>query len=873
VRRLALLPLVVLLAAPAGAQLSLDVNAAIARGVDVLREAQGADGSFSELTLNRGHVSQYPMGTAALAVYTLRRSGVRADDPAITSALAYLEELPPLKVYSAATLVFALDALGTGEHDERISELATWLEGHFDERTQQWGYPDRIPELSNTQFAVLAMDIASRHGHETPVAMWPKIIDGALSRQQDDGGFNYRDNLWGPSSGGMTTAGITTLLVARRQLEVAGQYETHQRKADAAIERAWAWLDARFSSAGCPAGTHGLVADRWPRYERDHPFHYYYLYGIERVATFAGRKTIGGLPWYPAGALDLLAHEGLEGGWGSLPNTCLALLFLRRATISGAPQLPTEATSSSASATSAASAASASSSSGSSGADVASGDGLTWAYTTTEPRRGWHKPGFDDGAWERGPAGFGVLGTSGLTVRTAWTTSDLWVRRSFTWSPGDELSLNAIHDDSVTIWINGELAAEGKLWSGGAYATYPLSKSVLRTLETGENVIAAHVHDTGGGRSLDIRLDGRPEVTSMGPHWTASLPDADVPYLRRWLVAEVADKDDTRMLDVAPPAEDARPGERLAGKPWQEVTSLAGRLDLGELADVSAKGFGVLATRVHAADDWEGWLWLGANGGVRAWLDGEPVATLHEHRDAEPDRLRARLELDAGTHLLMVGLETLDAAPQAFVRLCDDDGSRPDGLTFGLDAGGADSAADARAHAGLHDTSELAAALEPMTARALGLRNDDDLAGLAIAPVLPDAPRWHAKVDNRGAPPQPPTGGRGMLALRAANASTPMRATARVTLADGANTIMARVARTAGSRGEATVRLGVHDGGMHWLGEPFVLSGPADKRKPWQELSAPLGDLTSRDVLLILEVSAGADGQAETVFLDALELD
>ncbi|RKY22068.1 MAG: hypothetical protein DRQ55_02130 [Planctomycetota bacterium] len=935
-------PVLVLLCAcalPATAQLSLDVNAAIARGVEVLRTAQRDDGSFAELARNHGHVIQYPMGTTALALYTLRKSGLRADDPAITRALSYLDELPLLKTYSVASYVFALASLHDPAHDARITRLAGWLEQHFDKRRQQWGYPDREPELSNTQFAVLALAVAARHGHETAPKLWSQIIDGALTRQQADGGFNYRANLHTASSGGMATAGITTLHVAREQLAAAGSYDAHQRKAQAAIERAWRWLDQRFASSGCPAGTHGLAGDRFPYYERDHPFHYYYLYGIERVAALSGRKTIGGLPWYRLGALDLLAHEAGGGGWSSLPNTCLALLFLRRATISGggatahadadeAPDRTATQAGERAGPGDGASAGdrakpSARANDGDGDGDARTGSDIhtitddgadvpSWAYTTEPPPKSWLKLGFDDGDWARGRGGFGSDGAVGLTVRTPWTGSDLWVRRSFRWSPGQALDVHAIHDDSVSIWINGVLAGVGELWSGNSYRAFPLSKSVLRTLRAGDNVIAAHVRDTGGARSLDISLDGPPSEAGTSAHWRASLPQPEVPFVRRWLVSGPhADKDGERMLQSAAPGEaPARAGERLDGKVWRAASGLSGRLDLGALVGLKARTFGYLATQVHVAQDWQGYLWLGADGGVRAWLDDQAVAHLHEHVPAQPTRLRASLKLSAGWHRLLIGVEAPEGPPELFVRLADQDGGLPAGLSLSLlgraaDAGAtpgatpgetsgaapgatpgaapdpsdtmaadvqAEQAAQSVAHAALFELPDLAQWLPITNPRALELASLDDLAGIAITPAGADTPRWLAKPDKRAPGLQPPPGAKGMLALRAPGARTPMRLLARVSLPDDTATLTARVARVPGSDGAARLRLGLFDGALRWLGEPTLLSGEAPKRKPWQNISVALGQPARRDVLLVLELSALDGAPRATLFVDRLQL-
>jgi VWFA-related protein len=64
----------------------------------------------------------------------------------------------------------------------------------------------------------------------------------------------------------------------------------------------------------------------------------YYLWSLERVCVALGLKDLDGFDWYAAGAGQLLRHQRPDGSWpdqrwGTLPNTCLALLFLRKANL------------------------------------------------------------------------------------------------------------------------------------------------------------------------------------------------------------------------------------------------------------------------------------------------------------------------------------------------------------------------------------------------------------------------------------------------------------------------------------------------------------------------------------------------------------
>src|SRR5215213_100484 len=78
---------------------------------------------------------------------------------------------------------------------------------------------------------------------------------------------------------------------------------------------------------------------------------------------------------------------------------------------------------------------------------------VTWCYTFDNPGAGWAAPGFNDGGWKTGPAPFGTAGTPAITVKTQWSTPDVWMRREAT-LPADgvdpaALRLFVFHDDDV----------------------------------------------------------------------------------------------------------------------------------------------------------------------------------------------------------------------------------------------------------------------------------------------------------------------------------------------------------------------------------------------------------------------------------------
>ncbi len=134
-------------------------------------------------------------------------------------------------------------------------------------------------------------------------------------------------------------------------------------------------------------------------------------------------------------------------------------------------------------------------------------EAVTWRYTTTKPGDNWFQPGFDDSSWKQGPAGFGTRGTPGAVVRTVWNTPDIWLRRELTLPEGktDDLQLLAHHDEDMTVYLNGVLAASAGGYTSG-YDPFPMSAAALAALKPGKNVIAIHCHQTTGGQYIDVGL-------------------------------------------------------------------------------------------------------------------------------------------------------------------------------------------------------------------------------------------------------------------------------------------------------------------------------------------------------------------------------
>lgn len=139
-------------------------------------------------------------------------------------------------------------------------------------------------------------------------------------------------------------------------------------------------------------------------------------------------------------------------------------------------------------------------------------DSAEWSYTTATPAEGWTSCGFDDSGWKRACGGFGrsVKNVDGI-LRTAWDTSDIYLRRSFDVSGLTESELKSLtlwlyHDDDVEVFINGVKAFEAKGYTQN-YRSAPVSEAALAAINPdGGNVIAVHCHQDGWGQYIDCGL-------------------------------------------------------------------------------------------------------------------------------------------------------------------------------------------------------------------------------------------------------------------------------------------------------------------------------------------------------------------------------
>jgi len=332
------------------------INAAIDRGVEWLFEAQRRDGSWGEDDLAIGGHRDPRNDLTSFCTYTLLKCKVPTSHPGIRRAIAFLEQGWPVTNYALSTQILALAATGDERHLERVEKLAEQLLEQRWPGHEIWGYPNHPSiqtDLSNTQFAVLALRAAEDFGVSVPKKVWTEMVERILLHQEaprsvEDpngvgtatrrqvAGFSYLlPNVANPNRGytlpnaSMTAAGLALIRIAEERL--GGKLpRSIGRAGERAKSLAWAYLEQHFAATENFAGESAWI--------------YYWLYGVERIGALYDRDRIGEHDWYDEGATELVKWQGGDGHWQQggyqqwprqpMPhaNTCLALLFLVKAT-------------------------------------------------------------------------------------------------------------------------------------------------------------------------------------------------------------------------------------------------------------------------------------------------------------------------------------------------------------------------------------------------------------------------------------------------------------------------------------------------------------------------------------------------------------
>lgn len=206
-------------------------------------------------------------------------------------------------------------------------------------RNRRWGRGRGRPQFglrsgrddnSNTQFAMLALWAARRHG--IPVERTLTLVDKRFEVSQNpNGGWGYafRRPATTPQ---MTCVGLIGLAIGHGAYkEIYGNNWKDKNKAqkDPRIHKGLQYLGGQ---VGSPPKDWKMAAPLT---------NLYFLWSLERTAMLYNLKTIGGHDWYGWAAHQLVTNQNIDGYWtgGGYPDstapldTCMALLILRRANL------------------------------------------------------------------------------------------------------------------------------------------------------------------------------------------------------------------------------------------------------------------------------------------------------------------------------------------------------------------------------------------------------------------------------------------------------------------------------------------------------------------------------------------------------------
>jgi hypothetical protein len=296
-----------------------EIDRAIDRGVAYLRSEQDGFGGFGTTA-----------GETGLALWALRHCGVAKDHPAALRAAERLErDIPEPSNYATSLGICGLLAHDLPKHRERVQKAADFLvRGQCE--NGQWSYLSKGArrnggDNSNTQCVALALGAAKLRGVHVPPDTMLRIVEFAARTQNEDGGWGYSEKQAAASYGSMTAGVLMSWVLGSASLSGTDPRKVsflEEREAKRALE----WLARSFDAESNPGNEKS--SDNW---------NVYWLWSVERAGVLGRFDRVGRHDWYAEGAKWLLRKQTEKGAWTderTIADTCWALLFLRRGTLS-----------------------------------------------------------------------------------------------------------------------------------------------------------------------------------------------------------------------------------------------------------------------------------------------------------------------------------------------------------------------------------------------------------------------------------------------------------------------------------------------------------------------------------------------------------
>lgn len=129
-----------------------------------------------------------------------------------------------------------------------------------------------------------------------------------------------------------------------------------------------------------------------------------------------------------------------------------------------------------------------------------------WKYVIERPNPQWTSTNYDDSKWKDANGGFGTKDTPGARIGTVWATPNIWLRKSVSFDKlPSKPALLIHHDEDVEVFINGKRVFEKPGYTT-KYQVEPLSAEAATALQKGQNLLAVHCRQTGGGQYIDVHI-------------------------------------------------------------------------------------------------------------------------------------------------------------------------------------------------------------------------------------------------------------------------------------------------------------------------------------------------------------------------------
>jgi len=296
---------------------------------------------------NAMYNGDHSQGTSILTGYTIYKVTSEVDHPLVVRAVGVARKLADesasVKTLTEESVIYTISLAGVllatvdvEKHATQILRIRDYLlrnqkpNGGFGYAT---GSHAATGDISQTQYATLALWTMGQHNIEIPQEPMIRLINFMIGAQTQDGGFPYQSN--GQPGGGsndptnsLCAAGLSALLIAgdgvglyRNKLSESQDEEgiiptAFKRVMDDAGKRAKVSIDRTRSDSASKRSEDWFANHPYTRAQ----WHYYYTYSKERYESFleiTKGKQNKSPDWYNNGVLGLRINQGPNGELGA----------------------------------------------------------------------------------------------------------------------------------------------------------------------------------------------------------------------------------------------------------------------------------------------------------------------------------------------------------------------------------------------------------------------------------------------------------------------------------------------------------------------------------------------------------------------------